>query len=100
MSSRIYGWAYSNLRDEYWATLEQLGFTHVPCALCKELVDLQLKGRSSKSRSIDHQLPVSKGGDLMDWRSWQVVHYGCNAVKGNRNIKRDALAIPEPSREW
>lgn len=60
--------------------IEEKGET---CALCGENIDLRLAYPNPKSFTIDHIVPISKGGsDTMG--NVQPAHFGCNSSKRNR----------------
>lgn len=53
------------------------------CGLCRRKVDMELPGPYDMSPSIDHIVPLSRGGD--DTRAnVQLAHWICNTRKGNR----------------
>lgn len=53
------------------------------CHLCSELVDIALKWPHPGSASVDHVLPLSRGGnDTLT--NVALAHSGCNLAKGNR----------------
>ena len=54
------------------------------CQLCSEPVDPSEGPRSSRSKSLDHIVPLTKGG-LHTRENSQLAHLGCNSAKGNRN---------------
>lgn len=60
------------------------------CGICHEDVDLSIRGRASKSVSIDHVIPVSRGG-TDDESNLRLSHFGCNSRRGNR---LEVAAIP------
>lgn len=51
------------------------------CGICSEPVDPTLRGRTSRSVSFDHIVPLSKGGKHMA-ENIQPAHFGCNSRKG------------------
>lgn len=53
------------------------------CQLCGEPVDPSEGPRHPKSKSLDHIIPLSKGG-LHTRENSQLAHLGCNSAKGNR----------------
>lgn len=56
------------------------GFT---CSLCGGLVDMAIKWPDLQSPSVDHVIPISRGGDdtLLNVA---LAHFGCNVRKSNR----------------
>jgi len=53
------------------------------CQLCGKRVDPELKWPDPKSASIDHIIPISKGGNDIK-SNVQLAHLGCNLAKGNK----------------
>jgi len=77
------------------------GIVAVPCSLCGRMVDLEHRGRDSLSRSVEHTIPIARGGPMLDTSGWKVAHYGCNSSKGtNVKPKRLPNAPLSTSREW
>lgn len=57
------------------------------CGLCSRLVDVQLPYNDPFAATIDHVIPLSRGGG--DVRSnVQLAHRTCNTAKGNRVLVR------------
>lgn len=54
------------------------------CAWCLRPVDFAIKWPDRFSKSIDHVVPVSRGGSHT-LANTQLMHLGCNSSKGNRN---------------
>jgi 5-methylcytosine-specific restriction endonuclease McrA len=53
------------------------------CQLCGKPVDRSLSGRHPEGPTVDHILPISKGGqDTLE--NVQLAHHRCNSLKGNR----------------
>jgi 5-methylcytosine-specific restriction endonuclease McrA len=63
-------------RDKY--TLEQIGDRDGwRCWICGDQVDRAVRAPDSESRSVDHVVPVSRGGtDTLD--NIKLAHLGCN----------------------
>lgn len=53
------------------------------CGLCERLVDAELVYPDPMSKSLDHVVPLSKGGSH-DPSNAQLAHLRCNVSKGNR----------------
>lgn len=54
------------------------------CALCGLHVDFSLRFPDPMSPSVDHIIPVAKGGHPSALYNLQLVHLCCNRAKGNR----------------
>lgn len=54
------------------------------CQLCGEPVDARIIAPDKRCASIDHIIPLSRGG-TNDAVNLQLAHYGCNSRKGNRS---------------
>jgi predicted SprT family Zn-dependent metalloprotease len=56
---------------------------HYLCHLCNQIVDMNIKRTDKMGATIDHILPLSKGGlDTME--NVALAHWICNIRKGNR----------------
>lgn len=53
------------------------------CGICREPVDKRLKFPHPRSASLDHVLPMSRGGDHV-YANVQCSHLECNSRKSNR----------------
>ena len=54
----------------------------VTCPLCRGVLDLDLTGRTPRSVSVDHVVPLDQGG-THDLDNLALVHMGCNARRGS-----------------
>lgn len=54
------------------------------CALCNTPVVWNVKHHDPRSPSVDHIMPVIKGG-VHSWDNVQLVHFGCNMSKRDRD---------------
>lgn len=54
------------------------------CGICNEPVDPLLNWPESNSQSLDHVIPLSKGG-LHRTTNVRISHLGCNVKRGNRD---------------
>lgn len=55
----------------------------VICAWCGEAIDLRVEWPDPLSKSIDHIVPISRGGSH-ELSNCQLMHLGCNSQKGDR----------------
>lgn len=55
------------------------------CQLCHDPIDSELVWPNSKSPSVDHVVPLNRGGEH-SYKNCQAAHLGCNAGKQDRYI--------------
>jgi 5-methylcytosine-specific restriction endonuclease McrA len=67
-----------------------------PCWRCGHNIDDTLPATSAWSWTLDHLVPLSKGGSLLDPANARPAHRHCNSARGNRTEH----AQPRPSRDW
>ncbi|MFI2084333.1 HNH endonuclease signature motif containing protein [Streptomyces rubiginosohelvolus] len=67
-----------------------------PCARCGQPIDPTLNARSGWSFTLDHIVPLSRGGSLLDPANARSMHRRCNSARGNRLT----TAQPRASRRW
>ncbi len=73
-----------------------------PCALCGKPIDYSLPAGHPMSFEVDEIIPVSRGGDPLDFSNTQPAHRSCNQRKGagrKRQSGAQASGLPT-SREW
>ena len=73
-----------------------------PCALCGKAIDYSLPAGHPMSFEVDEIVPVSKGGDPLDFSNTQPAHRVCNQRKGNGsrpNRRPERRGLPT-SRDW
>ena len=70
------------------------------CALCGKPVDRSLKFPHPLSPTIDHIIPIQKGGHPFALENLQLAHLVCNQTKGtrltienNKDLQKDAETI-------
>lgn len=54
------------------------------CALCGQIVDKTLKFPHPMSASVDHIIPIAKGGHPAAYDNLQLTHLVCNQVKSSK----------------
>jgi 5-methylcytosine-specific restriction endonuclease McrA len=67
-----------------------------PCWLCGHNIDPTLDAKHAMSFTLDHLIPLSKGGDLLDPANARAAHRRCNSARGNR----PGLPQQRASRRW
>ena len=60
------------------------------CAICGRPVDKELKAPDPMSPTVDHIIPLNKGGHPSDINNLQLAHWICNRMKS------DKLAVAPP----
>ena len=59
------------------------------CHLCGHPIDFDAPARTRYSPSVDHVIPLSKGGDMLARENLRAAHFGCNSSKREgRGIKK------------
>lgn len=54
------------------------------CAICGRLVDKKLKYPDLMCATVDHIIPISKGGHPSDINNLQLAHFRCNRQKSDK----------------
>ena len=54
------------------------------CGICGRPVDKELKAPDPMSPTVDHIIPVNKGGHLTDINNLQLAHWICNRMKSDK----------------
>lgn len=77
--------------DGAWQTLyeknrRQILATQEVCALCGQPVDKRLKFPHPMSATIDHIIPVAKGGHPAAMDNLQLAHLICNQTKSTKLV--------------
>ncbi|MGW7435699.1 HNH endonuclease [Streptomyces sp. NPDC054849] len=72
----------------------------LPCWICGHDIRYDITGpeagRDRWAFTLDHLLPLSKGGDLLDPANARSAHRRCNSARGNRLT----LRVQGSSRRW
>jgi len=73
-------------RAQFDKNKKRIYATQNTCAICGQPVDFSLKWPHPMSPTIDHIIPVIKGGHPSDIDNLQLAHFSCNRQKSS-NIK-------------
>lgn len=73
-------------RGEYERNKKKIYATQDVCGICGKPVDKSLKYPHPLSKTVDHIIPVSKGGHPSDINNLQLAHWTCNRQKSDRLI--------------
>lgn len=70
----------------YRANRRRILMSQSVCAICGRPVDMELKAPDPMAPTVDHIIPVSKGGHPSDLNNLQLAHWICNRMKSDRFI--------------
>ena len=62
--------------------------TQSVCAICGQPVDMSLRYPHPMARSVDHIIPINRGGHPSDLSNLQLAHWTCNRAKADK-LQRD-----------
>lgn len=74
----------------YRRNRKKILMTQSVCAICGRPVDMSLKAPDPMSATVDHIIPVSKGGHPSDINNLQLAHWICNRMKSDKLIDYSA----------
>ncbi|MGW6418834.1 HNH endonuclease [Streptomyces sp. NPDC055055] len=82
----------------YRRLVAELKAKGLPCWICGHHINLRLDARHRLSFTLDHLVPLSRGGDLLSPANARPAHRACNSARGNRA----KLSRPQQraSRRW
>lgn len=91
------------MRNQYEANKRIILATQTTCAICGGIVDKTKKSPDPLSPSVDHIIPIAKGGNPIDMSNLQLTHRACNRAKGTRILVGSAPEKKPPlpqSMDW
>ena len=71
-------------RGAYEKNKKKIFATQNTCGICGREVDFKLKFPDPMSPTIDHIIPINKGGHPSDLDNMQLAHFTCNRNKGDK----------------
>ena len=75
-----HGWAEATYRK----ARKKIFATQSVCAICGRPVNFDLKFPDPWSATVDHIIPISKGGNPADIANMQLAHLQCNRLKASK----------------
>lgn len=75
---------YGPFRQEYQKNKKKILMSQSTCALCGQPVDKHLKYPDPMCATIDHIIPLDRGGHPSDLDNLQLAHLRCNRDKSNK----------------
>ena len=86
-------------RSQFAANKKIILATQELCAICGQPVDKSLKSPDPMSASIDHIIPIFKGGHPSDLSNLQLAHRACNRAKGIKLVADVPKKNNDPNRD-
>lgn len=71
-------------RRQFEINKKKIFATQDVCAICGRPVDFSLKFPHPLSATVDHIVPIDKGGHPSDLANLQLAHFCCNRQKSNK----------------
>lgn len=75
-------------RANYERNRKRILATQNTCGICGHPVDFSLKTPHPMSATIDHIVPIAKGGHPSDIDNLQLAHWTCNRQKSDKIFKQ------------
>ena len=69
---------------EFLKNKKKILATQSVCAICGKPIDMTLKGSDPMGPTVDHIVPIDKGGHPSDISNLQLAHRVCNLKKSNK----------------
>ena len=82
-------------RGAYEAARQKILKTQTVCGICGKPVDFSLKYPHPMSATVDHIVPVSRGGHPSDIDNLQLAHRCCNRQKSDKLLRPHSKAEGE-----
>lgn len=76
--------------------LKKVIYAREICWLCGKPVRYDVGPRHPLAPSVDHLIPLSKGGHPTAIENAELAHYGCNSARGNGSNRPDATEKQRP----
>lgn len=80
------------VRNAYQNARKKILAAQTVCGICGKTVDKRLRFPHPLSATIDHIIPVSKGGDPSDIENLQLAHWTCNRQKSDKLAEKVSFA--------
>ena len=75
---------YGTHRASFNANKKRIYATQSICGICGKPVDFKLKYPNKWSATVDHIIPINKGGHKSDIDNLQLAHLYCNRMKSDK----------------
>ena len=68
--------------------------TQSVCGICGQPVDFSLRYPNPMSKTVDHIIPINRGGHPSDLANLQLAHLSCNRQKSDKVLQDAATSAP------
>lgn len=82
---------YGAERAQYESNRKRILATQWVCGICGRPVDKTLRFPHPMSATVDHIIPVDKGGALSDMDNLQLAHFSCNRQKSDKLAEKKSF---------
>lgn len=80
-------------RQEYERNRKHILLSQDICGICGKPVDKSLSGLDPMGPTVDHIIPVARGGHPADLDNLQLAHRSCNRMKSDKLQEEKAVEI-------
>lgn len=80
-------------KQEFRRSKKRILMTQDTCAICGRPVDKSLKFPDPLSATVDHIIPIAKGGHPSDVANLQLAHLKCNRWKADKLMQTKAKPL-------
>ena len=80
-------------KHRYQVNRKRILMSESVCAICGRPVDMSLKAPDPMSPTVDHIIPINKGGHPSDINNLQLAHWICNRMKSDKLISSEKVEV-------
>lgn len=86
---------FSGHRAQYERNKKKIMATQSICGICGRPVDKSLRYPHPMSATVDHIIPVDRGGHPSDRDNLQLAHFACNRAKSDKLVNIQFVEEPK-----
>jgi 5-methylcytosine-specific restriction endonuclease McrA len=80
-------------RAQFNSNKKKIYATQTVCGICGKPVDFAFKYPHPLSPTIDHIIPVARGGHPSDMSNLQLAHFTCNRQKSDKLVQKQDFTV-------
>lgn len=80
-------------RAQFNSNKKKIYATQTVCGICGKPVDFAFKYPHPLSPTIDHIIPVARGGHPSDISNLQLAHFTCNRQKSDKLVQKQDFTV-------